>query len=99
MKKALLFVCLLCLFASLMTGCGSNPKVNLVEGKVNVVTTFYTLYDFTRKIGGDYVNVINLVPAGVEPHDWSPKSRDLSNMSKADLFVYHGAGFEGWVQD
>ena len=45
------------------------------------------------------MNVINLVPAGVEPHDWSPKSSDIKNMSGAQIFVYQGAGFEGWVQD
>ncbi|TMV51428.1 zinc ABC transporter substrate-binding protein [Paenibacillus mesophilus] len=85
--------------AAVMTGCGSKSNVTLSEGKVNVVTTFYALYDFAGRIGGDKVNVINLVPAGVEPHDWSPKSRDLTNMSKAQLFVYNGAGFEGWVHD
>jgi zinc transport system substrate-binding protein len=85
--------------AAVMTGCGSKSNVTLSEGKVNVITTFYTLYDFASRIGGDKANVINLVPAGVEPHDWSPKSRDLKNMSKGQLFVYNGAGFEGWVRD
>ncbi|TNJ67479.1 zinc ABC transporter substrate-binding protein [Paenibacillus hemerocallicola] len=85
--------------AAVMTGCGGKSNVTLSDGKVNVVTTFYALYDFASRIGGDKANVINLVPAGVEPHDWSPKSRDLKNMSKAQLFVYNGAGFEGWVHD
>lgn len=80
-------------------GCGGGSGVTLSDGKVNVVTTFYTLYDFASRIGGDRANVINLVPAGVEPHDWSPKSRDLIAMGKAQLFVYNGAGFEGWVHD
>ncbi|PYI55257.1 ABC transporter substrate-binding protein [Paenibacillus flagellatus] len=86
------------LLAVFMTGCGKST-VTLSEGKVNVVTTFYPLYDFASRIGGDRVNVVNLVPAGVEPHDWSPKSRDLANMGKAQLFLYNGAGFEGWVHD
>lgn len=87
------------LLAVILTGCGNSSNVNLSEGKVNVITTFYTLYDFATRIGGDKANVINLVPAGVEPHDWSPKSRDLKNMGKAQLFVYNGAGFEGWAHD
>lgn len=81
-----------------LSACGGG-KSDLVEGKVNVVTSFYPLYDFAQKIGGDNVHVINVVPAGVEPHDWSPKSKDVSQIAKADLFVYHGAGFEGWVPD
>lgn len=86
------------ILAVVMTGCGKS-NVTLSEEKVNVVTTFYALYDFASRIGGDRAHVINLVPAGVEPHDWSPKSRDLNHMSKAQLFIYNGAGFEGWVGD
>jgi zinc transport system substrate-binding protein len=97
--KHVMYISLLLLsIIFVMTGCGTS-KPGLVEGKVNVVTSFYPLYDFTKQIGGDYVNVINLVPAGVEPHDWSPKSRDIKNMSGAEVFVYQGAGFEGWVKD
>ncbi|MEX1029391.1 MAG: metal ABC transporter substrate-binding protein [Paenibacillaceae bacterium] len=79
-------------------GCsGSNDFT--VEGKVNVVTSFYPLYDFVTKIGGEHVNVVNLVPVGVEPHEWSPKPKDMSNITKADVFIYNGAGFEGWAED
>jgi zinc transport system substrate-binding protein len=87
------------IFGSLVLSACGGAKQSLVQGKINVVASFYPLYDFARKIGGDHVNVINLVPAGVEPHDWSPKSRDITNITQADLFVYLGAGFEGWVHD
>lgn len=100
LKKLMFTIALMSLGASLVAGCGNNAsKPALIDGKINVVTSFYPLYDFTKKIGGEHVNAINLVPAGVEPHDWSPKSRDMKNMTKAELFVYQGAGFEGWVND
>ncbi|MEX2415791.1 MAG: zinc ABC transporter substrate-binding protein [Paenibacillaceae bacterium] len=89
---------ILILITALAVGCGSSNDFT-VEGKVNVVTSFYPLYDFVTKIGGEHVNVVNLVPVGVEPHDWSPKPRDMSNITKADVFIYNGAGFEGWVDD
>jgi zinc transport system substrate-binding protein len=99
-NKTILLIAIILVVTGLLAGCGSSAsKASLVEGKVNVVTSFYPLYDFTRKIGGDNVNVINLVPAGVEPHDWSPKSQDMKNITKAQLFIYQGAGFEGWVND
>lgn len=79
-------------------GCGNSNDFT-VEGKLNVVTSFYPLYDFAQKIGGEHVNIVNLVPAGIESHDWSPKPRDMSNIAKADVFIYNGAGFEGWVED
>lgn len=90
--------------ALLLTGCGSsqeNPaeESKAANGRISVVTSFYPIYYLASQIGGEQANVINLIPAGVEPHDWTPKSRDLSEASKANLFLYNGAGLEGWVDD
>lgn len=86
----------LVLIASL-TACGSKSSGSIVEGKINVVTTFYPIYEFAKEIGGEDINAINLLPVGVEPHDWTPRSQDIMNTSKAQLFLYNGAGLEGWV--
>ncbi|MCZ8516756.1 metal ABC transporter substrate-binding protein [Paenibacillus filicis] len=95
-KYGLLMTSLLLAVALFVSACG-KPQASLVKGKINIVASFYPLYDFASKIGGSHVNVINLVPAGVEPHDWEPKSRDIQNITKSDLLLYLGAGFEGWV--
>lgn len=65
--------------------------------KLKVVTSFYAMYDFAEKIGGDKVSVINMVPAGIEPHDWEPAASDITNLEKAQVFIYNGAGMEHWV--
>ncbi|WP_241675068.1 metal ABC transporter solute-binding protein, Zn/Mn family [Paenibacillus luteus] len=75
----------------------AEPSSNGVNQQVSVVTSFYPLYFLASEIGGEHVKAVNLVAAGVEPHDWTPKSRDLDTASKAQLFLYHGAGLEGWV--
>lgn len=95
----LLWSSLLILSLLVLSACGQNSDnaAKIVEGKVNVVTTFYPVYAFTAAIGGEDANVINLLPTGVEPHDWTPKSQDIVNTSKAQLFLYNGAGLEGWV--
>ncbi|QWU14797.1 zinc transport system substrate-binding protein [Paenibacillus sophorae] len=87
----------LILLALLLSGCGPKSSGTIVEDKVNVVTTFYPIYEFAQEIGGEDVNAINLLPVGVEPHDWTPRSQDIVNTSKAQLFLYNGAGLEGWV--
>ncbi|WP_240416869.1 metal ABC transporter substrate-binding protein [Paenibacillus periandrae] len=97
-KKWLFSMMIIAGLSVVMAGCGES-KAALSPDKINVVASFYPLYDFTKKIGGDHVNVINLVPTGVEPHDWSPKGRDMQNISRAQMFLYLGAGFEGWVDD
>ncbi|KGE17995.1 metal ABC transporter solute-binding protein, Zn/Mn family [Paenibacillus wynnii] len=93
-KGLLLFALILVLIA---TGCGAKSSGSIIEGKVNVVTSFYPIYEFAKEIGGEDVNAINLLPVGVEPHDWTPRSQDIVNTSKAQLFLYNGAGLEGWV--
>jgi len=94
-RKGLLFLALT--MVMVLAGCGPKSSGSIVEGKVNVVTTFYPIYEFAKEIGGADVNAINLLPVGVEPHDWTPRSQDIVNTSKAQLFLYNGAGLEGWV--
>ncbi|TVY11467.1 metal ABC transporter substrate-binding protein [Paenibacillus cremeus] len=98
-RKLILPLLLILVLSMALSACGSRSQASLVQGKINIVASFYPMYDFASKIGGSHVNVINMVPAGVEPHDWSPKSRDIYNLTHAELFVYLGAGFEGWVKD
>lgn len=96
-KRIFVWGCLMIAVLLVLGGC-STDKSGLSQDKLNVTTTAYPLYDFAKKIGGDYVNVINLVPAGVEPHDWTPKGRDMMNAKNSNVFLYQGAGFEGWVE-
>jgi zinc transport system substrate-binding protein len=79
-----------------LAGCGNRAETP-GDGKWVAVTTFYPLYFLAQAIGGDDARVINLVPAGVDPHDWTPKSGDLKTISEAQLFIYNGAELEGWT--
>lgn len=100
MKRSLIItVTVLCLL--IIQGCSgpkSTVKVAEDKGKLKVYTSFYVLYDFTKKIGGDKIEVVNLVPAGIEPHDWEPTPRILKDLTKAKLFIYNGAGLEPWAE-
>lgn len=97
-KRGLLLMAALLAAMLALSGCGKNTDGGkIVEGKVNVITSFYPIYEFAQAIGGEDANVINLLPTGVEPHDWTPRSQDILNVSKAQLFLYNGAGLEGWV--
>ncbi|MDR3288206.1 MAG: metal ABC transporter substrate-binding protein [Peptococcaceae bacterium] len=87
----------------LLAGCGSpvNSSVDegaLPDGRLSVYASFYTMYDFAVKIGGDQVSVTNMVPAGTEPHDWEPAASDMIGLEKAAVFIYNGAGMEHWAE-
>ncbi len=67
------------------------------KSKITAITSFYPLYEFTKEIGGNKVDVSLLVPQGVEPHDWEPTIRDIQKIEQADLIIINGNGFERWV--
>ncbi|WAW14879.1 metal ABC transporter substrate-binding protein [Peptostreptococcus equinus] len=96
-------VALLTVSAIALSGCSSNNTSGDVKNtrksgeKIKVYTSFYPMYDFAKKIGGDKIEVKNLVPAGTEPHDWEPSPQDLAKIGESDVFIYSGAGMEAWA--
>lgn len=93
-------VCACTLSLSLLTGCGTQPADTAAgDGRLRVLTSFYPMYDFACKIGGDCIDVTNMVPSGTEPHDWEPSTNDLKNLEKADVFIYNGADMEPWADN
>lgn len=85
------------LLPGVLGACSAGGIGGSDNGKPTAVTSFYPLYFFTAAIAGDRMEVRNLVPAGAEPHDWEPRPKDTAAIKNAQVFVYNGAGFEGWV--
>jgi zinc transport system substrate-binding protein len=89
--------------ALILSGCGgNNNSLNAQSSadsgkKLKVVTSFYPMYEFSKQVGGDHAEVIALIPAGVEPHDWEPSAKDMTLIKEADIFVYNGI-VEGWAE-
>ncbi|RUS47053.1 metal ABC transporter substrate-binding protein [Cohnella sp. AR92] len=83
--------------ALLLSGCGKSSE-SAVSEKLNVVATFYPMYEFAKQVAGEHAIVTALVPSGVEPHDWEPSAKDMALIQEADVFVYNGL-VEGWVDD
>ena len=73
-----------------------EPKIN---EQIVAIASFFPLYEFTKEIGGEKVDVTLLVPSGVEPHDWEPTIKDLQLMQQADVIIINGIGFENWIDD
>ena len=86
---------LLAALASLMTaGCKQSPEPGT---RPLVVASVFPVYEFARQVAGQRAEVVSLVPAGVEPHDWEPSPQDIALVRRARLFVYNGAGLELWA--
>jgi zinc transport system substrate-binding protein len=67
--------------------------------KIKVVASFYPIYEFVKKVGGDRVEASSLIPLGASPHEFEPTIQQIQNAETVDMLVYNGGGLEGtWIK-
>ena len=91
-----------CIILSLLifiagTACQRQEQKAGKAKQLNVVTTLFPLYDFTKNIAGDKVSVTLLLPPGVEAHSFEPKAGDMLRVNAADFFIFTGKFMEPWA--
>ncbi len=69
------------------------------DAPVTVATSFYPVAAAAEAIGGDCVDVVNLTPPGVEPHDLELTPDDVEAIASSDVVLYLGSGFQPAVED
>ena len=72
-----------------VAGCGDDA-----DSRPTVVAGFYPLAWAAERIAGPGARVVNLTPAGAEPHDLELSPRDVETIRDADLVLYLGHGFQ-----
>ncbi|WP_413536996.1 metal ABC transporter substrate-binding protein [Carnobacterium divergens] len=95
-KKIMGFSILLLSIVVVVAGCGNKQETAKTD-KLQVVTTFYPMYDFTKNVVGDNGEVSVLMKAGTEPHDYEPSAKDIAKIADSDVFVYNSEEMETWV--
>src|ERR1044072_1764414 len=65
--------------------------------KLEIVASFYPLYEIAKEIGGNNTLVKSVIPFGVEPHDWEIAPQQIAQISKADIIIFNGIGFDSWL--
>ena len=99
-KKLIMVLVLILLVASLY-GCKSSEEepVEIANSNLNIVTTLFPQYYFSKAIGGDFVNVDLLLPPGTEAHSFEPTPKDMVELLNADLFLFTGKDMEPWAEN
>ncbi len=59
-----------------------------------VVVTIPPQAEFVKRVGGEKVTVITMVPQWANPHTYEPTPAQLMNVSKAKMYVKMGSGIE-----
>lgn len=74
----------------------NKQNTDRTSDRLQVVASFYPLYFFAQQIGGEHVRVVNITPAGGEPHDYEPSPQDIMEIEKSRLLILNGGGLETW---
>ncbi|MGQ7359032.1 metal ABC transporter solute-binding protein, Zn/Mn family [Streptococcus suis] len=80
-----------------LSACGNSTASQ--DDELNIVTTFYPVYEFTKQVVGEEGTVDLLIEAGTEVHDFEPSAKDIAVIQEADTFVYENENMETWVPD
>ncbi|KOY81429.1 zinc ABC transporter substrate-binding protein [Lysinibacillus macroides] len=105
MKKVYL-VFLVVVLAIFTAACGDKASTSQQaddkdknKDQLVIRTTVYPLSYFAERIGGDFVDVSSIYPAGANEHTFEPTQKDMMKLADADIFFYIGLGLEGFVEN
>ena len=65
--------------------------------KLQVITSFSILADMTHQVGGDHIQITNMVGPDADAHTYEPTPDDAKALLKAKLIIKNGLGFEPWL--
>ena len=75
-----------------------NAIAETKTSKIKIVASFFPIYEFVKRVGGDKIDASVLIPVGAEPHDFDPTIQQIQNAQTAAAVVYNGAGMEStWI--
>ena len=103
-KRFILLVGIIGFFMSITTSYSitttnnnSNQEV-VQEDKLNVITSVAPITNIVQNIGGDKINLVGLVPEGVNSHTFELIPSDTIKINDADLVIIDGLNLEANIE-
>jgi len=92
------------LVAWLLAGCAAappNPEAAVKDGSgpAQVTVTTGMVADLVTRIGGNKVQVTQLMGPGVDPHLYKASEGDVRRIEEADIIFYSGLHLEGKLEE
>ncbi|MFB7883038.1 metal ABC transporter solute-binding protein, Zn/Mn family [Microbacterium sp. NPDC056057] len=85
--------------ALVLAGCaGTAAGDDTADGRIAVVASTNVYGQIAEEIGGDLVDVTSIVTnESQDPHSFEPSARDQLVISKADLVIENGGGYDAFI--
>ncbi len=94
-SKRIIFIIVVGVF--LMVLALINQDKERVDSKKIVAVSTFSLYDITKHIARDTLDIVTILPFGVDPHSYEPTPKLMAEIEKSSLVIYSGAGLEPWT--
>ncbi len=78
---------------------GSGDPADLPADAPTVVVSSNILGDVVGVLAGDDLEVVTLMPVGVDPHDFQASAQQVAQLNAADALIVNGGGFEEGLLD
>lgn len=95
MSKIIKIMLTIVMFSSLVSCKSSETE----SRKPVIYTSFYPVYNLTKSVVGDTVNLKMFMPKNQDPHLWEPTPKKIKELSKSDLLIINGANMENWADN
>lgn len=85
--------------SSFQIGCNPKGSGTAASGdKPRVAVSIFPLWDIVRRVAGDRVDVILVLPPGRSEHSYDPTPKEMAQVAKAKLGLSVGLGMDGWLE-
>jgi len=73
---------------------GVLPGTSAAQTRLKVVSTVAPIANLVRNVGGNRIDLVQLIPDGIDSHTFEPRPSDSRAIAEADLIVLNGIGLE-----
>ena len=82
----------------LASACSNKQKSTSSNGKVSIVASTNVYADIAKNVAGKYGDVQSVIKnSATDPHDFEPTTADAKNLTKANIIVANGLGYDNWM--
>ena len=96
--KSLFIMGLMGMIMLLASACSNKKGAKTNSDKVSIVTTTNVYADIAKNVVGKYGSVQAIIKnSATDPHDFEPTTADAKELTKANIIVANGLGYDTWM--
>ena len=96
--RNIIFVLIVILFLFQMLVSKNDKELAEQNQKPTVALSTFSLYDIASHVGQDTLNIVMILPFGVDAHSFEPTPKLMAEILNSSLVIYSGAGLEPWTE-